>query len=110
MITIDSMFNELHDCNKCLLKNKNNPRMLKQKGCNTFTPVKKRIGRFIFDTCPGRFAVNVGDFLLLYSNYQKGILPENKSLFEQCYKNLILISMIELEINEQREKREKRKK
>lgn len=98
-----SLYENNYNCETCLKRNINNPRMLEQKGCQNLIKGKIRVLNFVYTTCPGRYsASNISLIFNLYQNYKIGIMPEEGGLFKQSFKNILIFNYIDSFLNEKK--------
>lgn len=110
MATIESMFEDSFNCTKCqntyskrpdyaknkAVYDKNLEVMQLKKGCLKPGPVKYKLENIKYSICVGNFySQSASQYVDLYYNYQRGVMPFEGSLMDQPSKIIEVFNIID---------------
>lgn len=99
LCTIESIEDKRWNCGHCLGEHKDKPKVTlakqKRKGCFGDENLTYTMEQYRLKTCPGNFVVPwVFEYIEMYFNYQRGILPYPGALSEQPAKIMEIFAII----------------
>lgn len=105
--SIEAVFAEHWDCNKCLRRytGENLQKQLELKGCKGLNDFRYQIENIKYSKCPGNYTLPQVSYLMsVFNQYeQHGKLPTAQNLLDELYKNYEILTIIEARVRILRE-------